>query len=137
MAKNNATQIQNKNKPFVVRFHSDPYLLTGLFLCYSFKISYDTLFVAYEKFGKDCLFFYDMLACKGYIKLTRKQFVELIDTCTKLDKQIKKHEIIKSSFDEKIQEFIKFLESSCEDLYSYTVKFFFDIGDLYGDKKGK
>lgn len=136
MTNNAATQTQNKNKPFVVRFHSDPYLLSAMYMCYSFKISYDTLFVTYEKFGKDCLLFYDMLASKGYIKWTRKQFAELIESCTKLDKQIKKHEIVKSSFDEKMQDFIKFLEKNCEDLYSYTIKFFFDMGDLYG-KKGR
>lgn len=128
------TKISAMDKPFVVRFHSDPFLLTGLYICYTYKIGYDTLFTSYEKFGKDCLYFYDMLRCKGYIKLTRKQFYEIIESCTTLDKQIKNHNINKNLFNAKMQEFITFIESSCEDLYCYTIRLFFNQGDFHGEK---
>lgn len=119
-------------KPYVVRFKTDTYLLTSMYLCYFNKIPLDLLMSLYEKFGKQSLFFFKALACKGYVRVSDKQFYKIIEDCAKLHKQIRDKCIKRDAFDEKMNKFIDYLESNTEDLYSYEIRLFFDLEEFYG-----
>lgn len=118
-------------KPYVVRFKSDAYLLTSMYLCYFNKIPLDLLMALYEKFGKHSLFFFKALACKGYVRVSDKQFYKIIEDCTTLHLQIRQGKINHKVFDEKMNKFIDYLETNTEDLYSYEIRFFFDLEEFY------
>lgn len=119
-------------KPYVVRFKADEFLLTSMYLCFFNKIPLDLLMALYEKFGKHSLFFFKALACKGYVRVSDKQFHKIIQDCTELYKQIKRKSIDKNKFDDKMKRFIDYLETNTEDLYSYEIRLFFDLEDFYG-----
>ena len=89
-------------KPYVVRFRTDEYLLTSMYLCYFNKIPLDLLMAMYEKFGKYSLFFFKALACKGYVRVSDKQFNDIIEDCKKLNKQIRNKNIVRKDFNAKM-----------------------------------
>lgn len=118
-------------KPFVVRFKIDEFLLTSMYLCFFNKIPLDILMAMYEKFGKHSLFFFKALACKGYVRVTDNQFFNILESCKKVVRQIKNHNIVRKDFDEKMNKFLDYLIGNSEDIYSYEVRFFFDLEELY------
>lgn len=118
-------------KPFVVRFKTDEFLLASMYLCYFNKIPLDLLMAMYEKFGKHSLFFFKALACKGYVKLSDEQFYKILKDCKVLNKQIRDGAIDRTKFDSKMIQFLDYLENNTEDIYSYEVRLFFDLEDFY------
>ena len=118
-------------RPFVVRFKVDEFLLASMYLCFFYKIPLDLLMAMYEKFEKHSLFFFKALACKGYIRLTDNQFYNILESCKKLNKQIKAKNIIRDDYDDKMNKFLDYLIGNSEDIYSYEVRFFFDLEELY------
>lgn len=118
-------------KPYVVRFKIDEFLLTSMYLCYFNKIPLDLLMAMYEKFGKYSLFFFKALACKGYVKISDKQFYEVLEDCKRLYKQIRKKAIDRKTFNAKMNAFLDYLEANTEDLYAYEVRLFFDLENFY------
>ena len=118
-------------KPYVVRFITDEYLLTSMYLCYFNKIPLDLLMAMYEKFGKYSLFFFKALACKGYVRVSDKQFNDIIEDCKKLNKQIRNKNIVRKDFNAKMNQFLDYLEANTEDLYAYEVRLFFDLENFY------
>lgn len=123
-------------KPFVIRFKIDEFLLTSMYLCFFNKIPLDMIMAMHEKFGKHALFFFKALACKNYIRVTDNQFYNILESCRKLTKQIKAKEIKRADFDEKMNKFLDYLLGNTEDIYSYEVRLWFDLEELYsGDYK--
>lgn len=118
-------------KPYVVRFKIDEFLLATMYLCYFYKIPLDLLIAMYEKFGRQTLFFFKALTCKGYVKLSDTQFCEIIESCKILYSQIKKKQIDKTQFNDKMVEFINYLTKNSENLFDYEIRFFFDLNDFY------
>lgn len=118
-------------KPYVVRFRTDEYLLASMYLCYFNKIPLDLLMVLYEKFGKYSLFFFKALACKGYVRVSDKQFCEILEDCKKLNKQIRNKKVVRKDFNDKMNTFLDYLEANTEDLYAYEVRLFFDLENFY------
>lgn len=118
-------------KPFVVRFRTDEFLLASMYLCYFNKIPLDLLMAMYEKFGKHSLFFFKALACKGYVRVSNNQFYKILEDCKKLNKQIRDGKIFRETFDQKMNQFLDYLEANTENLYSYEVRLFFDLEDFY------
>lgn len=119
------------NRPFVVRFKADEFLLASMYLCFFNKVPMDLLMALYEKFGKHSLFFFKALACKGYVRVSDKQFHKIIEDCKKLYKQIRNKKINRNDFDEKMNKFIDYLDSNTEDIYAYEIRLFFDLDDFY------
>lgn len=122
---------KSMQKPYVVRFRTDEFLLTSMYLCYYNKIPLDLLMAMYEKFGKHSLFFFKALACKGYIRVSDKQFYEILEDCKKLNKQIRNKKIVHSEYNDKMKAFINYLETNTVNLYDYEVRFYFDLEDFY------
>lgn len=118
-------------KPFVVRFKTDEFLLASMYLCYFNKIPLDLLMAMYEKFGKHSLFFFKALACKGYIRVSDKQFYKILEDCKKLNKQIRAKNIVYDDYDDKMKSFLDYLKANTVDIYSYEVRLFFDLEDFY------
>ena len=85
----------------------------------------------YEKFGKYSLFFFKALACKGYVRVSDKQFNDIIEDCKKLNKQIRNKNIVRKDFNAKMNQFLDYLEANTEDLYAYEVRLFFDLENFY------
>ena len=134
---------KNMQKPYVVRFKLDRYILVIAYICFFCKIPLDLMFALYEMFGKHALFVFKALSCKGFIRVSDSQLSEIISKCTTLESQIKEGYIrntifdsgkktLSTYFDDKMLRFINYFVDNTENIYANEIRFFFDLEDFYG-----
>lgn len=132
----NICEEANGKKSLEIKFELNIYLLTLLYLCFTYNISLDMLLALYEQYGKQSLFVFKALACKKNISISDKQFTGFMDESKRLYRQILKHNIILYDYTHSYQLFIKWLNTAIEDIYAEQVKLKVDYTDLY-DALGK
>lgn len=123
-------------KSLEVMFELNIYLITLLYLCFTYNISLDMLLALYEQFGKQSLFVFKALACKKNVSISDKQFAGFIQESKRLYRQILRHNIVLYDYTHSFQLFIKWLNTAIEDIYAEKVKLRIDYTDLY-DALGK
>ena len=117
--------------PLKIRFELNSYLLTMLYICYTYNLSMDLVLALYEKYGKDSLFVFKAMACKKSINLNDKQILKFLQESKKLYRHILTRNIILHEYTLGFQTFIKWLSGALDDVYAETVEMKLSYLDLY------